>query len=83
MLEKIKAAGEFTPDDRKELQALLGNKSLQRALGHIAREGEQMNQLTRFDLTRQEGLNEALAQQGVVKGIALTIEKLIELAQET
>jgi hypothetical protein len=68
-------------DDKKELQVLLSNKSFQRALGEVVRVGNEANTLTACDLKRQEGLNEALAQQGMVLGILKAVEKLIELAE--
>jgi len=74
--------GELLPSDAKEIRTLLGNKSLQRALGNLLVLAEGMDRLSSCDLEAQEGLYAALRQKGTVGGIRLAVEQFIDLAEE-
>lgn len=82
MIEDLRLEGEFLPTDQKELQALLKNKSLRRALRSVLLQSDEIDRLSACDLSRQEGLNEALKRQGTAIGITMAIEELFSLGEQ-
>lgn len=82
MIEDLRLEGEFLPTDQKELQALLKNKSLRRALKEVLLRRDEIDKLSACDLSRQEGLNEALKRQGTAIGITMAIEDLFSLGEQ-
>jgi hypothetical protein len=82
LLAKIEESGEFTPEDSKELLVVLSNKSMQRALRYVLQIARERDKLSICDLVGQEGLAQAIGNQGEVRGIRSALDILMNLCEE-
>jgi len=74
--------GEFTPEDKEPLQGALSQDSVRRAMREVLLEADAMDRLTGVDLATDEGQNEALIRQGMVRGLYRAVELLVELQEK-
>lgn len=73
---------ELTPDERKELAAVLHSTVFRKAAGKVLALKEDMDRLSVLHLNMQEGLVQAVRRQGEVRGIALALSFIHELTEE-
>lgn len=79
ILDKIQHAGRVLEEDKSEIQSLLGNKSLQRALHEILVESDANAQcLMMINLEDPKARYEAALAQGMARGLVRAVECLID-----
>jgi hypothetical protein len=82
-IEHLKMMDPVNEGDKSELQILLGNKSLQRALGAILRETDMMDKISIIaDLDTERGHALALKLQGRVVGRREAIDTLLNFGED-
>lgn len=83
LLEKLDEAEDFSDADAKELEAVLGNKSVLRALACIMREGQsKATALLSANLGSEQGRMDAVKTQGISLGLVRAVQILEDLTKE-
>jgi hypothetical protein len=72
----------LTAEDLQHIVAFLGSKAGLKLLHRLDTGAAVLDKLTTVDLTTREGLDQALAQQGLIRGYRMTFENLCGLTEE-
>lgn len=81
LLDQIRHAGRMTREDREELKAVLGNKSVQRALHEVLVTADAKAYiLLGMDLVSNEGRVQASRVQTEAQTLSGVVEMLVEFA---